>query len=55
MVKPVGGRKASEQLTGGVVEIVEVEPNERQLGSVVGGGEGVGAADLLPPVSGQTR
>jgi hypothetical protein len=44
-----------EQLAGGVVEIVEVESDEGKLRAIVGCAEGVGAADLLAPVSGQTR
>jgi len=42
-------------LAGGVFQIVEIETDQRQLRPIVGGAEGVGATNLLPPVSGQTR
>jgi hypothetical protein len=47
--------RSLKQLAGGVVEIVEVEADERQLRAVMGGGECVGTTDPLPPGPGKTR
>jgi len=44
-----------KKLAGSAYQIVEVEADKRQFRSIVGGAESVGAANLLPPVSGQTR
>ena len=51
----MGRWAALKEFAGGVVEVVEVEADKRQLASVVGAGKGVGTSDLLPPVSSQTR
>ena len=44
-----------KELPCSVVEVVEVEADKCQLGSVVGGREGVRSSDLLPPGPCQPR
>ena len=47
---PVPGTlRPLEQLSGGAFEIFEIEADDRQLGSVVGRVEAVGATDAITP------
>lgn len=48
----VGRVRGSDQLTGGVLEIVEIEADEGEFGSIVGGRERVGATEPLAPGAG---